>query len=815
MDVLAYELPPIKPSAFHFQPTAAAARHNMDVITSHGSVQAALESETNSPLCYGSEFRPTRALDKLMCGHPLWPKTKSIMETGTIFPLRPINDQLREQDLRHNLAYKNHKSAGQSSSLAKHMSEEIKHGWSLPLPPEFAKDIKDAEVAPHGMVQQNTITALGEIVEKERVTHDQSFPGHFSHESINSRTIEEDLAPCLFGHMCKRVIHYIVGCRQRHPSTKIWISKIDWKSAYRRQHLNHKTAVKSLTQVFVNGVWILLMALRLTFGGKPCPSEFGCISEPVTDLATDILNCEDWDPSILHAPDQDSFPPPSSLNDDTPFAPAKQTIVSIPREDKGTCDVYLDDMVAAGPDLPGNARRLEAAIPLSIHTICRPIMKSEPIPRKAIISANKLKAEGALEETKLLLGWLLDTRRLQISLPNDKFKAWSDNINDLLATKQATHPLLDKLVGRLNHVGYIIPTARHFLSRIRRLKRKAKFKRKVSIPALVLADLELWLLLLSSANEGISMNLVTYRQPSHLFRSDACEHGLGGYSADGLAWRWPLPTHLLSRAHINLLEFMASIICIWLDILKGNVPPQSCILSMGDSTTATGWLRKSNFQEENEDDTDTTAKLVAARHLASLIQGAEACLYAQWFKGEDNDVSDSLSRDLHISPPDLLHLLHSFFPSQVPNNFRIVDLPSEIVSWASSLLASLPVKKARLVKHKTTKLGAGTDGSNSSKTSNTMMTPTSLDSTNLGAGPFSSVPLPKPCERPATLASLSAPWLKAQSEPPSITWHRPSGLVTGLTHGLTTAETLTGFYDSSTKGTKTLTKISLNKKLSH
>ena len=92
-DVLSYDLPPIIPSAFKFHPTAAAARHNMQVIISHGSVKAALEAETNSPLCYGSEFRPTRALDKLMCMHPLWDKTKTILEQGTIshFVQLPIN----------------------------------------------------------------------------------------------------------------------------------------------------------------------------------------------------------------------------------------------------------------------------------------------------------------------------------------------------------------------------------------------------------------------------------------------------------------------------------------------------------------------------------------------------------------------------------------------------------------------------------------------------------------------------------------------------------------------------------------------------
>ena len=70
---------------------------------------------------------------------------------------------------------------------------------------------------------------------------------------------------------------------------------------------------------------------------------------------------------------------------------------------------------------------------------------------------------------------------------------------------------------------------------------------------------------------------------------------------------------------------------------------------MGDSTTAMGWLHKSNSKEEDEDDAEITAKLLAARHLASLVLDAHVCLYSPWFCGDDNDVSDSLSRDFHIS----------------------------------------------------------------------------------------------------------------------------------------------------------------------
>ena len=134
--------------------------------------------------------------------------------------------------------------------------------------------------------------------------------------------------------MNQGTIHYIVECCMRHPRRRIWISKIDWKSAYRRQHLNTKTAVKSLTQVCIRGITLILAALRFAFGGKPCPSEWGCISETVADFATDILHCDKWDPSEIHSPLQQMMPETKSLPPHIPFAPAKILIVSLPPEDQ-------------------------------------------------------------------------------------------------------------------------------------------------------------------------------------------------------------------------------------------------------------------------------------------------------------------------------------------------------------------------------------------------------------------------------------------------------------------------------------------------
>ena len=166
----------------------------------------------------------------------------------------------------------------------------------------------------------------------------------------------------------------------RHPRRRIWISKIDWKSAYRRQHLNAKTAVKSLTQVCIKGITLLLAALRLTFGGKPCPSEWGCIYETVANLATNIPHCDEWDTSEINSLLQHMMPKPKPLPPYIPFAPTKILIVALPPEDHGRVDVYINDTVDIGPDLPGIIPRLADCILLSFHLVFRPILKFEYIP---------------------------------------------------------------------------------------------------------------------------------------------------------------------------------------------------------------------------------------------------------------------------------------------------------------------------------------------------------------------------------------------------------------------------------------------------
>ena len=81
-----------------------------------------------------------------------------------------------------------------------------------------------------------------------------------------------------------------------------------------------------------------------------------------------------------------------------------------------------------------------------------------------------------------------------------------------------------------------------------------------------------------------------------------------------------------------MLDHFAAVIGPWIDILEGQLPNLSCILTMMDSTTATDWLRKSNFQEcENEPKKLMKAKLEISRGHEKRILENNCTEYSQWF----------------------------------------------------------------------------------------------------------------------------------------------------------------------------------------
>jgi hypothetical protein len=103
---------------------------------------------------------------------------------------------------------------------------------------------------------------------------------------------------------------------------------------------------------------------------------------------------------------------------------------------------------------------------------------------------------------------------------------------------------------------------------------------------------------------------------------------MGFCAISGRAWSLEIPTDCRVGCRegisLNLFEFLGGIISVWVEILAGRVPPGSCLLAQGDSTSATWWLKKSNFQGTNH-----PLQLEAAQHFAFLLLDARVILYSQ------------------------------------------------------------------------------------------------------------------------------------------------------------------------------------------
>ncbi len=106
----------------------------------------------------------------------------------------------------------------------------------------------------------------------------------------------------------------------------------------------------------------------MTFGGTPCPSMWGYISETLADISNMIIHNPKWDPLTLYDKISDLLEPPQPLVDSTTFHPAKELSIDVPENDIGKVD-HIDDSIGIVLDQHDNLTRVSHEIPLAIRAI--------------------------------------------------------------------------------------------------------------------------------------------------------------------------------------------------------------------------------------------------------------------------------------------------------------------------------------------------------------------------------------------------------------------------------------------------------------
>ena len=305
------------------------------------------------------------------------------------------------------------------------------------------------------------------------------------------------------------------------------------------------------------------------------------------------------------------------------------------------------------------------------------------------------------------------------------------------------------------------------------------------------------------ARWGISLNLLTLRVPTVILRADACPYGLGRYSlTSGQAWRFKIPPQYRGGLSLNLLEYLASVTTIIVEVEANQIRPEACLLSQLDNSMADYWLHRGGARFQG---TEKAIHLDVSRWLATILLWSKACNYSQWIPGKDNVVADSLSCHHHLAPEPLTHLLPTFAKNQLPPNFNIYPLPHAINFQLISWLRRGRVPPDYKLRPKRSSLELSDSGKNFGtqsvsappKTSSWIHCP--LTNEHLFSAPSQT-----PHGKPSSMDTELAHWRQQLSVTQSHLYRRPLLNMTAPTQLQTYRyrEKLTAFYASNSQPTK-------------
>jgi hypothetical protein len=115
-------------------------------------------------------------------------------------------------------------------------------------------------MAPMNIMVHNIINEIGKITPKINLPMTKNWQGS-SGTSINSRTKKELLQACRFGLCICQIVNWAIAGKSLYPNRQILATKIDYKSAYSREHLHWSTALQMCTQLPDNDLEIIMLCL--------------------------------------------------------------------------------------------------------------------------------------------------------------------------------------------------------------------------------------------------------------------------------------------------------------------------------------------------------------------------------------------------------------------------------------------------------------------------------------------------------------------------------------------------------------------------
>ena len=114
----------------------------------------------------------------------------------------------------------------------------------------------------------------------------------------------------------------------------------------------------------------------------------------------------------------------------------------------------------------------------------------------------------------IVLGWWLNTCKLLLRLPDDKYQPYSREVEEILAAGRVDGKELESVIGKFVHTSYAVPLSRHYLDNLRFKLKSLKENnphRSQLLSNNKKSDFVLWLKILAKANKGVLLNGLVLR----------------------------------------------------------------------------------------------------------------------------------------------------------------------------------------------------------------------------------------------------------------------------------------------------------------
>ena len=569
-----------------------------------------------------------------------------------------------------------------------------KEQWVV-LPFSEVKNLKNIRLSPPGVVPQRG--------RRPRWIVDYSFFG------VNEDTMP--LAPTesmQFGHALERILREILLA---DPNLgPVYLMKLDIADGFYRINLSIDDIPK-LGVVFPSQQQeepLVALPLVLPMGWKNSPPVFCAATETSADLAN--IQLQKQNPKFLpHSLDHHAARLDFARNPHLPLPTSNQSLPqplqrdpSLPYTGKHLkyVDVFVDDFIALMQGRQ-NASQVRSILMHAVDEVFRPNDYYDSLNRREPISLKKLRQGDCSWSTlKLVLGWIIDTVNMTISLPQHRQERLADILTSIPPTqKRISAKKWHKVLGELRSMAIALPGARHLFSTMQHAL-KAQLNQRISLKKGVhdsITDFK-WMLK-EISNRPTRISELVPLPPSAFGYHDASGYGAGGawIAADHvdhrgettnnpLLWRFEWPDDV-KKALVSVENPKGTITNSDLELAGGlmhlDIAAQAydirerTVLSKTDNMATMFWSRKGSASTDK-----VPAYLL---RLFGIHQRFHRYIPRYDYEpGVINILADDASRLFHLTNSQFLSYFNTSHSQ--PKSWRLVHPTSEITTAVLSAL---------------------------------------------------------------------------------------------------------------------------------